>query len=255
MSGELTAKDMAKQLGVSATRVQQLWTSGKSRTCVQSAKFFRVLRIEQSIANHANSVDFAGCHDSRAKSAATHEDEYSSSSDSSFTDCFDGAVDADGGRGSASNSDSESTDVDAGADVVNPMELRKRSRNLSGKHYIRPQLMDLCMEGIACWGHFYESLRPFDQRILIFRPADGEEPQLTHDDYMHLVLSVYKRYHKGDHPPGTANSRMLECLRQVVQHEQRSRDKLDAPIEGVCHSAVDTTDPQYLETLRQCISG
>ena len=75
-----------------------------------------------------------------------------------------------------------------------------------------PQLTDLCIEGIVCWGQFYKSFRPFDQRILIFRPADGEEKwsfQLTHDEYLHLVLSVYKRYHKGVHPPGTTNSRML----------------------------------------------
>ena len=51
--------------------------------------------------------------------------------------------------------------------------------------------MDLCIEGVACWEHFYKSFRPFDERILIFRPVDGEELQLTHDEYLHLVLSVY----------------------------------------------------------------
>ena len=75
VSGELTAKALAEAVGISATRVQQLWTSGMSRTYVQSAQTFRALRIEQSSSNPANSVDFAACHDSRAKSAATHEDE------------------------------------------------------------------------------------------------------------------------------------------------------------------------------------
>ena len=108
-----------------------------------------------------------------------------------------------------------------------------------------PQLTDLCIEGIVCWGQFYKSFRPFDQRILIFRPADGEELHLTHDEYLHLVLSVYKKYHKAL-TSGTTNSRMLECLRQVVQREIRDRECRANPTP---HQSVNKSDPQYAERL------
>ena len=102
------------------------------------------------------------------------------------------------------------------------------------------------MNGVACWEHFYTSFRPFDERILIFRPADGEELHLTHDEYLHLVLSVYKRYHKAL-TSGTTNSRMLECLRQVVQREIRDRERRANPTP---HPSVNKSDPQCKRKAR-----
>jgi hypothetical protein len=66
--------------------------------------------------------------------------------------------------------------------------------------------MDLCIAGIDCWGHFYTSFRPFEPDVPRFQFHAGEDLVLTHDEYLRLVMAVYKRYHKGVHPPGTANS-------------------------------------------------
>ena len=72
---------------------------------------------------------------------------------------------------------------------------------------------------------------------------------LTHDEYLRLVIAVYKRYHKGVHPPGTANSRMLKCLSQTVHRENRRRQL--HPMDDNSDSAVDKTDPLYVERLAQ----
>jgi hypothetical protein len=92
---------------------------------------------------------------------------------------------------------------------------------------------------------------PFEPDVLRFQFDAGEELVLTHDECLRLVIAVYKRYHKGVHPPGTANSRMLNHLSQTVHHENRRRRRQLHPMDGNSDSAVDKTDPLYVERLAQ----
>ena len=103
--------------------------------------------------------------------------------------------------------------------------------------------MDLCLAGIDCWGKFFTSFRPFENNRLEFEPLKPIG-SLSHDEYLRLVLSIYKRYHKTALPRGTSNSEMLERLRQVVGREKRHRQ---CPDEVADHT--DKTDPQYQNRL------
>ena len=72
--------------------------------------------------------------------------------------------------------------------------------------------MDLCLAGIDCWGSFFTSFRPFEHKHLEFEPVEGG---LSHDEYLRLVLSIYKRYNETAHLRDNSNYSMLERLRQV----------------------------------------
>ncbi len=145
---------------------------------------------------------------------------------------------SDDSNNSASSSDAELAEL-AGVDA---MDLRVKSRNLSGEHSVCPQLMDFCLTGVECWGSFYKSFRPFETKLLDFAPLGGS---FTHDEYLRLVLAIYKRYHKSVVPGGNSSWHMLERLRQVVGREMQSRAG------RVAASHVDKTDERYVEKLRQ----
>ena len=78
----------------------------------------------------------------------------SDSSESSFAEgggsCYSGADDV--------------IDDDVDSDNAIEVILHRHSRNLGGKHSISPQLMDLCLAGIDCWGSFFTSFRPFEKK-------------------------------------------------------------------------------------------
>ena len=178
-------------------------------TSVQTAREWRTKQFERSSANPARSVDFVPVSvgggtvvggDSDSSESLSAED---SDSDSVATD--DDDIDSDNAIEAISSQ---------------PLCLHKRSRNLSGAHSICPQLMDLCLAGVDCWGKFWTSFRPFETKRLNFEPIGGD---LSHDEYLRLVLSIYKRYHKTALPRGTSNSAMLERLRQVVGREKSHR--------------------------------
>ncbi len=59
MDGEASAVAMATALGISSTRVHQLWKDGMPRTSVLLAKDWRAERLEQSSANPERAVDFS----------------------------------------------------------------------------------------------------------------------------------------------------------------------------------------------------
>jgi hypothetical protein len=122
------------------------------------------------------------------------------------------------------------------------MDLRVQSRNLSGEHSICPQLMDFCLAGVQCWGSFYKHFRPFETKLLRFDPLGGD---FTHDEYLRLVLAIYKRFHKSVLPGGNSSWCMLERLRQVVGREMQHRARKGAA------SEVDKTDERYVNKLQQ----
>jgi hypothetical protein len=131
--GELTAKQLAEALGVSAPRVSQLWSEGMPRTSVAGALAWRDKNRRCSVA-------------------------VSEVSDDSDDSC-----------NSASSSDADFMEL-AGVDA---MDLRVQSRVLSGEHSICPQLMDFCLAGVECWGFFYKRFRPFETKLLYFEPLGG----------------------------------------------------------------------------------
>jgi hypothetical protein len=227
LAGEVSAVAMAVALGISASRVHQLWKERMPRT-VLLAKEWRAERLEQSSANPKTSVDFdEEVSVSSSSNPARSIDFDSDSSESSF------------GEGLDSCDSSSDTDIDVDVDI-----LHRRSRNLSGEHSICPQLMDLCLAGIDCWGKFFTSFRPFEHKRLEFEPLKPIGEGLSHDEYLRLVLSIYKRYHKTAHPRDNSNSAMLERLRQVVGREKRHRQCPDAVADD-----TDKTDPLYQNRL------
>ena len=178
------------------------------RTSVLLAKDWRAERLEQSSANPERSVDFepvsvsAGAGGVGGNVAGEDFDFASDSSESSFAE----------GGGSCDSGADDVIDNDTDSDNAIEVILHRRSRNLGGKHSICPQLMDLCLAGIDCWGSFFTSFRPFEKQRLEFEPVEGG---LSHDEYLRLVLSMYKRYHKTAHLRDNSNSAMLEraCVR------------------------------------------
>lgn len=167
------------------------------RNSVEAAREWRTKAFERSSANPARSIDFVpgsvGVGGGIGGSVVGGD---SDSSDSLFADDLD--------------SDSVAADDDVDSDNAieaissQPLCLHKRSRNVSDAHCICPQLMDLCIAGTTCWGHFFTSFRPFKPDVLSFHFHAEKELVLTHDEYLRLVIAVYERYHKGVHPPGTA---------------------------------------------------
>jgi hypothetical protein len=141
--GELTAKQLAGALGISAHRLSQCWKAGMPRTSVGEALAWRKANTRCCIA---------------------------------VSDASDVSSD------SASSSDDDLMEL-AG---VNALDLRVRSRNLSSKHSVCPQLMDFCLAGVERWGFFYKRFRPFAMKLLEFEPLGGS---FTHDAYLRLVLA------------------------------------------------------------------
>ena len=134
--GELPAKQFADALGVSAPRVSQLWSEGMSRTSVEDAMAWRARNRRCSVAVSDVSDDSTG----------------DLSSDS------------------ASSSDADLLELAGVTDATDLLACYTRSRNLSGEHSVCPQLMDFCLAGVECWGHFYTSFRPFEPKLMTFEP-------------------------------------------------------------------------------------
>ena len=130
------------------------------RTSVLLAKDWRAERLEQSSANPERSVDFepvsvsAGGGGVGVNVAGEDFDFASDSSESSFAE----------GGGSCDSGADDVIDDDVDSDSAIEVILHRRSRNLGGKHSISPQLMDLCLAGIDCWGSFFTSFRPFEKK-------------------------------------------------------------------------------------------
>ena len=209
--GELTAKQLAKALGVSEPRVSQLWKAGMPRMSVEEALAWRERRRPIAVSDAVNASD--------------------DSSDSA----------------SSSSSDADFLQL-AGVNAMDFVQnLHVRSRNLSGEHSICPQLMDFCLAGMECWGSFYKSFRPFETKLLVFEPLGGN---FTHDAYLRLVLAIYRRYHRSVVPGGNSSRDMLERLRQVLGREIQSRagrvaasevDKTDERYVGKLQQARENT--------------
>ncbi len=263
--GELSALQLAVALNVDRSRVHQLWAAGMSRKSVQEALAWREATRRRPVAVSDASDD--SIDSSMSVAAATAALPVTVAGQGLGSRGYSGAAcvgcgaasedDVTGGTaceasGWLSLIDSSESASSSDADLmelagVNAMDLRTRSRNLSGEHSVCPQLMEFCLAGVECWGKFYKSFRPFETKLLVFEPLQEFSPggSFTHDAYLRLVLAIYRRYHKSIVPGGNTSSKMLERLRQVVGREKRSRaGRVEA-------SEVDKSEYRYVKKLQQ----